>query len=68
MGRFSLIRRESFCKGCVAPFDEIISLREFGRSVADEDGPSFRVEWDALGDQISWDDGAMTMFQFRQLG
>lgn len=43
-------------------------LRDFGRSVADEDGPTFRVEWDDLGDQISWGDGAMRMFQFRQLG
>jgi hypothetical protein len=62
------MREAFFCLGCPAPVGELISLRAYGRTVSRTDGPAFRVDWDDDGSRIKWDEGEITMTEFRALG
>lgn len=62
------MREAFFCMGCPAPVGELISLRAYGRTVSRTDGPAFRVDWDDDGSRIKWDEGEITMTEFRALG
>jgi hypothetical protein len=55
------------CLGCQSPFGELFSLRNFGRSLPRSDGPSFRARWSSDSQTVSWDDGQLSMSQFRAL-
>lgn len=61
--------REAFlCQGSSAPVSELLSLRAYGRVLARTDGSTFRVEWTDDGESVKWEDGILTMNQFRALG
>lgn len=61
--------REAFlCNGSAAPMGELLSLRAYGRVMARTDGPTFRVDWTDDGSGVKWEDGKMTMKEFRALG
>jgi hypothetical protein len=61
--------REAFlCQGSSAPVSELLSLRAYGRVLARTDGSTFRVEWTDDGSSVKWEDGSLTMTQFRALG
>jgi hypothetical protein len=61
--------REGFlCRGSAAPVGELLSLRAYGRVVARTDGPAFRVDWTDDGGSVKWEDGTLTMREFRALG
>lgn len=61
--------REAFlCHGSSAPVSELLSLRAYGRVLARTDGSAFRVEWTDDGESVKWEDGILTMNQFRALG
>jgi hypothetical protein len=61
--------RETFlCQGSSAPVSELLSLRAYGRVLARTDGSAFRVEWTDDGESVKWEDGILTMNQFRALG
>jgi hypothetical protein len=61
--------REAFlCQGSSAPVSELLSLRAYGRVLARTDGSAFRVEWTDDGESVKWEDGILTMNQFRALG
>jgi hypothetical protein len=47
---------------------ELLSLRSYGRAFSRSDGPSFRVSWSDDSETVSWNDGKITMSQFRGLG
>ncbi|KAF4492952.1 ATP-dependent DNA helicase tlh1 [Colletotrichum fructicola Nara gc5] len=61
------VRRETMCLGSQAPIGEFLSLRAYGRVLATADGPSFRFDWSDDGQTISWDDGRLSLQQFRSL-
>jgi hypothetical protein len=61
------VRERYMCLGCQSPFGELLSLRNFGRSLTRSDGPSFRVRWSSDAQTVSWDDGQLSMDQFRAL-
>jgi hypothetical protein len=44
-----------------------VSLRCYGRVVAQSDGPSFRVRWSEDGQVLSWDEGSLSLHQFRSI-
>jgi len=46
---------------------ELLSLRAYGRAVLRSDGPSFRVQWSEDSETITWNDGKVTMEEFRNL-
>jgi hypothetical protein len=61
--------REAFlCQGNAAPVGELLSLRAYGRTVSRTDGPTFRVEWSHDGSNVRWDDGELSMADFRGIG
>jgi hypothetical protein len=61
--------REAFlCQGNAAPVGELLSLRAYGRVVSRTDGPTFRVEWSHDGSSVRWDDGELSMADFRGIG
>jgi len=62
------VREAYLCHGVAAPVGELLSLRAYGRTVSRTDGPSFRVDWTDDGDVLQWDDGAISMADFRQMG
>ncbi|KAK0370042.1 hypothetical protein CLIM01_12595 [Colletotrichum limetticola] len=61
------VRRETMCLASQAPLGEFLSLRAYGRTVSPADGPSFRFSWSDDGQTISWDDGRLSLQQFRSL-
>jgi len=61
------VRERYMCLGCQSPFGELLSLRNFGRSLSRSDGPSFRVRWSSDAQTVSWDDGQLSMSQVRAL-
>jgi hypothetical protein len=61
------VRERYMCLGCQSPFGELLSLRNFGRSLSRSDGPSFRVRWSSDAQTVSWDDGQLSMNQVRAL-
>ncbi|KAK1613528.1 hypothetical protein BDP81DRAFT_336820, partial [Colletotrichum phormii] len=61
------VRRETMCLASQAPLGEFLSLRAYGRTVSLADGPSFRFHWSDDGQIISWDDGRLSLQQFRSL-
>ncbi|KAM0714509.1 hypothetical protein Q7P37_009803 [Cladosporium fusiforme] len=61
------VRERYMCLGCQSPLGELLSLRNFGRSLSRSDGPSFRVGWSPDSQTVSWDDGQLSMTQFRGL-
>ncbi|KAK4232794.1 hypothetical protein C8A03DRAFT_39574, partial [Achaetomium macrosporum] len=65
--RLNKVRRKAFCIGCQAPVGELLSLRGYGRKLARTDGPVFRFRWSDDGQVLSWDDGRISMQQFRAL-
>jgi len=61
--------REAFlCQGNAAPVGELLSLRAYGRTMSRTDGPTFRVEWSHDGSSVQWDDGELSMADFRGVG
>ena len=56
------------CISCQAPMGELLGLRAYGRKILRADGPSFRVDWSLDAETVQWDEGRLTMAQFRQLG
>lgn len=61
------VRERYMCLGCQSPFGELLSLRNFGRSLSRSDGPSFRVQWSPDSQTVSWNVGQLSMNQFRVL-
>ncbi|KAK6218095.1 hypothetical protein QIS74_02559 [Colletotrichum tabaci] len=61
------VRRETMCLASQAPLGEFLSLRAYGRTVSPADGPNFRFNWSDDGQTISWDDGRLSLQQFRSL-
>ncbi|KAE9565912.1 hypothetical protein CGMCC3_g17908 [Colletotrichum fructicola] len=61
------VRRETMCLGSQAPLGEFLSLRAYGRVLSTADGPSFRFDWSDDGQTISWDNGRLSLQQFRTL-
>ncbi|KAF6805085.1 hypothetical protein CPLU01_16012 [Colletotrichum plurivorum] len=61
------VRQETMCLASQAPLGEFLSLRAYGRTVTPADGPSFRFNWSDDGQIISWDDGRLSLQQFRSL-
>ncbi|KAK2035747.1 hypothetical protein LZ31DRAFT_537228 [Colletotrichum somersetense] len=55
------------CLASQAPLGEFLSLRAYGRAVSSADGPTFRFDWSDDGQTISWDDGRLSLQQFRSL-
>jgi hypothetical protein len=68
LDRLNCLRERSMCISCQAPMAELLSLRSYGRKMLRVDGPSFRVDWSHDAETVRWDDGRLTMTQFRQLG
>lgn len=68
LSRLNKIRERYMCFGCQAPMGELLSLRSYGRAFSRSDGPSFRVNWSDDLETISWNDGKLTIDQFRELG
>ena len=66
--RLNPIRERFLCNGCQAAMGELLSLRACGRAFSRADGPSFRVRWSEDSETVSWDDGQISMDQFRRLG
>lgn len=71
--RLNRLRERFMCLGSQAPMGELLSLRSYGRALSRSDGPSFRVNWSADGETVSWDAGMegvgkLTMLDFRTLG
>ncbi|KAL2196647.1 hypothetical protein P885DRAFT_77767 [Corynascus similis CBS 632.67] len=65
--RLNEIRTRAFCLGSQAPIGELLSLRGYGRKLARSDGPVFRVQWSNDDEILSWDEGQISMEQFRAL-
>lgn len=61
------VRTTALCIGSQAPVSELLSLRDYGRVLAGSEGPVFRVCWTDDGKLLSWDDGQISMDQFRGL-
>jgi hypothetical protein len=55
------------CLASQAPLGELLSLRAYGRAIAQSDGPSFRVHWSEDGQVLQWDNGRLSMHQFRSV-
>lgn len=68
LDKLNRLREQSMCMSCQAPMGELLSLRAYGRQILRIDGPSFRVDWSRDAQTVRWDDGRLTMTQFRQLG
>ena len=66
--RLNHVRERLMCLSYQAPMGELLSLRSYGRVVSRSDGPSFRVQWNKDGKVVYWDDGHISMEQFRELG
>ena len=66
--RLNPIRERFLCNGCQAAMGELLSLRACGRAFSRADGPSFRVRWSEDSEMVSWDDGQISIDQFRRLG
>jgi hypothetical protein len=61
--------REAFlCQGNAAPVRELLSLRAYGRVVSRTDSPTFRVEWSHDSSSVRWDDGELSIADFRSIG
>ncbi|KAI1839744.1 hypothetical protein JX266_014045 [Neoarthrinium moseri] len=67
LARLNILRTKALCLGSQAPVGELLSLRDYGRVLAKSNGPVFRVSWSADGQMLSWDNGQITMAQFRAL-
>lgn len=67
LGLLNRIREQYMCLGCQSPFGELLSLRNFGRSLSRSDGPSFRIQWSPDSHTISWDGGYVNMDHFKAL-
>ncbi|EAQ90199.1 hypothetical protein CHGG_06818 [Chaetomium globosum CBS 148.51] len=65
--RLNKVRVPAFCLGSQAPVGELLSLRTYGRKLARSDGPAFRVQWSDDDQVLSWDEGRISMQQFRAL-
>jgi hypothetical protein len=67
-GSLNKVREAFLCQGNAAPVGELLSLRAYGRTVSRTDGPTFRVEWSHDGSNVRWDDGELSMADFRGIG
>ncbi|KAK3898244.1 hypothetical protein C8A05DRAFT_47376 [Staphylotrichum tortipilum] len=65
--RLNKVRAKAFCLGSQAPVGELLSLRNYGRKLARADGPAFHVRWSDDGQVLSWDNGSLSISQFRAL-
>ena len=65
--RLNKVRVPAFCLGSQAPVGELLGLRNYGRKLARSDGPVFRVRWSEDDQVLSWDEGRISMQQFRAL-
>lgn len=66
--RLELIRKEYIITGSQSPFDELHSLRNFGRVIARTDPPSFLLRWSDDGTTVSYGDSFhLSMDCFRRL-
>lgn len=61
-------RRRYMITGSQSSFDELFSLRNYGRVIAKSDTPPFLLYWSDDGHQVRWNDSRwLTMGQFRLL-
>ncbi|KJZ69022.1 hypothetical protein HIM_11581 [Hirsutella minnesotensis 3608] len=68
LDRLQRVRRRHTVLGSESPFDEFISLRAFGRTLAKTDVPPFLLRWSDDGETVSLgDDIVITMDKFRLL-
>ncbi|CAK7275628.1 hypothetical protein SEPCBS57363_006807, partial [Sporothrix epigloea] len=62
------VRRASLVHGCDGPFDELFSLRNFGRVWAKEEPPAVFLRWSDDGEMVTFDDKfELSMREFRML-
>ncbi|KAL2137466.1 hypothetical protein VTI28DRAFT_9592 [Corynascus sepedonium] len=65
--RLNEIRARAFCIGSHAPVGELLGLRSYGRKLARSDGPAFYIQWSNDDQIVSWDEGQISIDQFRAL-
>lgn len=66
--QLNAMRKRYIVKGCESPFDELRSLRDYGKVIARTDLPSFFLRWSDDGQTVSYGDSfSITMEQFRRL-
>ncbi|KAH7113381.1 hypothetical protein EDB81DRAFT_921859 [Dactylonectria macrodidyma] len=68
LDRLSTIRERYMVIGSQSAFEEFVSLRSYGRVVAQSDTPATLLYWSNQGQTVSWGEKTqMTMGQFRLL-
>ncbi|KAL7940006.1 hypothetical protein V8C42DRAFT_357967 [Trichoderma barbatum] len=66
--QLELIRKKYIIAGSQSPFDELHSLRNFGRVIARTDPPSFLLRWSDDGESVFYGDAfKLSMDCFRRL-
>jgi hypothetical protein len=65
---FNQTRRRYLCDDSSSPTGELLSLRAYGRTMRQSDGPSFRVHWTEDSETVCWDGESLSMSQFCSLG
>ncbi|KXH35058.1 hypothetical protein CSAL01_11075 [Colletotrichum salicis] len=55
------------CLASQAPLGEMKSLLAYGRALARSDGPSFLFRWSDDGQVLHWDDGRLSLHQFKSI-
>ncbi|KAH8650435.1 hypothetical protein BGZ61DRAFT_545804 [Ilyonectria robusta] len=67
--RLELIRKRYMVVGSQSAFEEMISLRNYGRVIARSDTPAFLLRWSDNGQTVSYGDSfRVSMTEFRLLG
>ena len=62
------LRQETLCYGVQAPVGEFLSLRAYGRSLANSEGAVFKFFWSDDGRRVTWSGMQSTVDDFQRLG